>query len=135
MAGVATPASPFRSPEIIAKENAIKARLQRANNDNKASAQKSVNAQLAAYKKGKNKNKPITFTKTYNTQAIKGADQGFTPSDYGVGAGAAIPYQIGDSKATAAAQYTPKPAPPTKRRTDTTAITKRLANIKNVKGL
>jgi hypothetical protein len=98
-----------RNREIRAKEDAIKRRLQRSNDNNKKSAQKSA-AALANKAKGTGK----TFTKSYTTQKILGADKGFTKSDYGVGAGAAIPYQIGDSKSTVAIKATggkPKPKP------------------------
>ena len=129
MAEVMTPASPYRSPEILAKEKAIKDRLATWNTSNQKSAQTKANKQVADWKKklsGKPnsgwastplKDAPRTFTQNYNTQAIKGADQGFTPSDYGVGAGAAIPYQIGTTSNTASAKYTPPKAK---------AITKRL---------
>jgi hypothetical protein len=134
MAAPMTPAEPTRDAAIKAKENAIKSRLSRLNTTNKLAAQKVVNKQRSTYAK----NKPAkgkTFMKQYNTQAIKGAKEGFTPSDYGVGAGAAIPYQIGESKATASATYTPEKRPgrpsTTTRRV---AIENRLLDKAKVKG-
>lgn len=118
-----------RDREIRAKENAILARLSRTNSNNRLSAQNKVNSQARAY----GKRKPVkgkTFVSSYETQKIKGADQGFSKSDYGVGAGAAIPYQIGIQKNTATAKYTPKVPRIKKPAAKSAAITRRLESKK-----
>lgn len=95
MAAPMTPAAPTRSQEIIAKENAIKKRLAKSNEDAKVAAGKNMNKKLAILKKRKQTG---VVSSSYNTQSILGANKGFAKSDYGVGAGAAIPYQIGTEK-------------------------------------
>lgn len=73
------------SPERIkagrAREDAIKRRLAKSNKKARAKAKGKINK-----KKG--------GTKSYKEQYIRGKSQGYSQSDYGVGAGAAIPYQI-----------------------------------------
>jgi hypothetical protein len=85
----------MRSDAIMAKENAIKARLDKTNNLNKVKAQSSVAKELAALKK---RGRTGVASRSYESQGILGADKGFSQSDYGVGAGAAIPYQIGTNQ-------------------------------------
>ncbi|MGS2592248.1 hypothetical protein [Streptomyces hebeiensis] len=75
-----------RKTEISMREAAIKRRLAKANNDARNKTIKSIDP-----KKG--------GTKSYTTQSIK-TGGGFTKSDYGVGSGAAIPYQLSNTKKT-----------------------------------
>lgn len=111
MAAPMNAASPTRSNAILAKENAIKAKLATWNTSNKKSSQTKLNKTVANYAK-KKPPKPRMFNQQYSTQVIKGADKGFAKSDYGVGDGAAIPYQIGNQQATVSAKYVPPKAKP-----------------------
>lgn len=120
-----------RDRAILLKENAIKAKLNKYNQTNKTSAQTKLNKTVADYGK-KKPPKSRTFTQQYATQSIKGADKGFSKSDYGVGAGAAIPYQIGSGQSTASATYNPpgtKPKPKPTNKFGAIAIADRLKNL------
>jgi hypothetical protein len=77
-----------RSAEIAAKELAVRRKLSDYNSKNKNSA-------LVKLKK----NKAKVATERYNLKSIRTGD-GFTRSDYGVGKGAGIPYQIKQTSAT-----------------------------------
>lgn len=134
MAAPMTAASPTRSSAILAKENAIKAKLNKYNVANKKSATAQATKKLKPWLKGK---KAHTSTAFYNTQSIKGADKGFTKSDYGVGAGAAIPYQIGTDRQVAKVTHNPNPKPKPTTKTRVVAIDNRLKNLDKtkVKGL
>jgi hypothetical protein len=92
MAAPMTPASPFKSNAILAKESAIQKRLDQINNasKDKATSQlaKDIEARRKAHKSG-------TVTRKFDTQYIKGANEGFSQTDFGALQGAAIPYQIG----------------------------------------
>jgi hypothetical protein len=87
MAMPMTSASPSRSKLILDKENAIKRRLAAQNEKNKTSAYNKITKRSSS------------GYRDYNTQSIK-TGNGFTKSDYGVGNGAAIPYQLQDTKKT-----------------------------------
>jgi hypothetical protein len=84
------PAQQMRSKEIAKRERAIKDRLSKNN--------------AANLKKAK-------VGKAYNYEYLKDEREGFTDSDYGVGDGAAIPYQIGSAKVTKPKKGSPKPPP------------------------
>ncbi len=100
---------PSRSSQIRSKEAAITRRLSEVNSKNKKTASRAVMSGAIKLKKAK---KYGTITKSYDTQKILGADKGFTKSDYGVGSGAAIPYQIGAGKGKVSATVArPKPKP------------------------
>lgn len=112
MAAPATPAGPYRNPEIAAREKAIKDRLAKLNGASKTKATSTVAAQLAAMKKKKQYG---NISQKYDVQSILGANKGFAQSDYGVDQGAAIPYQIGTKQEAISASNlkpTPKPAKP-----------------------
>lgn len=94
-----------RAAQIKSKEDAIKRRLEKDSSAAKSKAQQAASAK-AKLAKGTGKK----FTVNYNTQSILGENKGFTKSDYGVGAGAAIPYQIGSGKGSVSATAS-KPAP------------------------
>jgi nucleoid-associated protein YgaU len=112
MAAPATPASPSRDAQIKAKEDAIKRKLAKDSSGDKAKALKLAQAK-AKLAPGTGKK----FTAQYTTKNILGEDKGFSKSDYGVGAGAAIPYQIGSGRASVSATATkPKPKPKPKPR-------------------
>lgn len=112
MAAPMTPAQPTRSQEIKAKEDAIKKRLDAANKPAAAKATANVARDLASLKK---KGKTGTASSSYSAKSILGADKGFTKSDYGVGSGAAIPYQIGNTTKKVSAHYSaPGKKPPVK---------------------
>ncbi|MFE1914986.1 hypothetical protein [Streptomyces anandii] len=117
MAAPMKAAAPTRSQQILAKENAIKNRLNGINTQNRVKATAQVSNDI---KKLLKKHKSGTVTKSYKTQSILGANKGFSKSDYGVGQGAGIPYQIGTStqKVTQSTKpkkmtphYTPAPKP------------------------
>jgi len=114
-----TPSGPFRNPQIIEKENAIKRRLEATNRANmlKAMAPKSIG-----------KGKKPTVTASYKAQEILGKDKGFTPSDYGANKGAAIPYQIGTVTKTVSsrsAHQATKPSSPNRSAHKVTSPTMR----------
>lgn len=96
-----------RQSQIAAKEKAIKRRLAAGSLKDKDKAKKYVQAKAkTAAGTGK------TFNAKYTSKQILGADKGFAKSDYGVGAGAAIPYQVGDVKVNVSATASkPKPKP------------------------
>lgn len=82
---------------IKIKQSAIERRLNKANSK----------ARTAAIAKSKKTKKPVD----YKTQAIK-SGSGFTPSDYGVGNGAAIPYQLKTTTASSnKLPIKPRPVP------------------------
>jgi hypothetical protein len=87
MAAPMAAAAPMKDPAVKAKEDAIKRRLDADNTKAKWNANKA----LVTKKSG---------TSQYDVKKIAGADKGFTQSDYGVGDGAAIPYQIQTDKGT-----------------------------------
>ncbi|MFE1145192.1 LysM peptidoglycan-binding domain-containing protein [Streptomyces rochei] len=101
-----------RSAEIKARENAIKRRLEQESSKARSAALKDVRSQA-----GKAGGTGKTFTKNYTTKSILGENKGFTKSDYGVGNGAAIPYQVGNAtaKVSATATKKPKKQPPKKK--------------------
>lgn len=82
-----------RSWEIKKRKDALTRKLQA---ENRASQKKALNS-IDSKKGG---------SKSYNVKSIPGKEKGFTDSDFGVGAGAGIPYQITNSKGTASK---PKP--------------------------
>lgn len=94
MAAPMTPASPTRDQQIVAKENAIKKRITWNNTKNRLRATADANKEFTK-KKGK-----APVVKTYDTQKLLGEKEGYTKSDYGIGQGAAIPYQIKSGKDT-----------------------------------
>lgn len=103
MAAPMTPASPLRDQEVQQRENAIKKRLDAANQKNKIKATGEVASDMAAWKKKHPKGGGGHISsKNYTTQSLLGAKQGYSQSDYGVDQGAAIPYKIGttDHKVT-----------------------------------
>lgn len=77
------PIAASRDVQIAGREAAIKRKLDKSNMANQRTALASINKKTGG-------------TKKYATKEIAGADKGFTKSDYGVGLGAAIPYQITD---------------------------------------
>lgn len=102
MAAPMTPAEPTRTKEIKAREDAIRRKLFAQNHKNQAVARSKINPKTGG-------------TKTYETQRISGSREGFEKSDYGVGAGAAIPYQIlkgtGKISVNKSKYQKPKPKP------------------------
>lgn len=109
MAAPMKPAEPTRDQQIKAKEDAIKRRLASDSSKAKATAQSKVNKAAAARAK---LGKYGTVTGSYDTKKILGSKEGFSKSDYGVGAGAAIPYQIGSGKGSVSKTINkPKPKP------------------------
>lgn len=77
----ATKKDPNRAIQIKAKKDAITRKLQLNNRAAQVAAGKKINP-----KKG--------GVASYVTEKIAGREKGFGESDFGVGAGAAIPYQI-----------------------------------------
>lgn len=122
MAAPMTPASPLRDQEVMQRENAIKKRLNAANQKNKIKATGEVAADMSAWKKKHPKGGTHIASKNYTTQGILGADKGYSKSDYGVDQGAAIPYEIGTTNHTVSKVSVPwgkgkgKPSMPTPKR-------------------
>lgn len=115
MAAPMKPAEPTRDQQITAKENAIKKRLQKRNTTNQIKAKGQVAAELSKMRKGHRRGDVV---RKYQTQAIRGSKEGYAKSDFGVGAGAAVPYQIGTYTNLEAGSTKPKPKlPPSKRNT------------------
>lgn len=79
--GKAGRGTPERIKAGRAREAAIKRRLKKSNKKARSKAYASINKKKGGKKK-------------YKEQYIRGSDQGYRRSDYGVGHGAAIPYQI-----------------------------------------
>lgn len=127
-----------REAEIKAREDAIKRRLEETNKKNKDTATKTLDKRL---KDMALKGKYGKVTEKYQTQQILGADKGFTKSDYGVGAGAAIPYQIGTAEKTVSREsvrpekpraYKPKPKSSSSSKGHTTYTVKRGDNLSSI---
>jgi hypothetical protein len=72
----------IRDIKVKGQGDAIRRRLMQSNVKNEAAAK----AQIKKQKGG---------SATYKSQYIRGSNEGFSPSDFGIDAGAAIPYQIG----------------------------------------
>lgn len=84
--------TPKEESEKLQRQAAIQRRLDKENKAAEVGAK--VKSSKMTPKGGK-------FTPTnYQEKYIKGEKEGFTKSDYGVGAGAAIPYQIGSKTKT-----------------------------------
>jgi len=81
-----------RNSEIASKRNAIQRRLTQNSAAGKNSATQAANIEAAKLRR---QNKGGKVTKKYTQEYIKGEKEGFSSSDFGVGKGAAIPYQIG----------------------------------------
>lgn len=125
MAEPMNPAAPYKNPEILAREKAIKTRLSALNNKNITAAKTLAAKKLKPYE---GKKKAHTSTAFYDTQLVRGAKEGFAESDYGAEKGAAIPYQIGTYKNTVRKTYTPPTSKPTTK-TKEVAISDRLKNL------
>ncbi|HEY9259032.1 hypothetical protein [Chitinophaga sp.] len=97
MADLNSPLYGQRDYQIMMKRNAIERKL---SDDNRAGMTKAIGA---ANKSKKNS--------TYSEGRILGQKEGFTNSDFGVGAGAAIPYQVANTTKTVK-PGTKVPAPP-----------------------
>lgn len=85
-----------REKQIAVKHGAVKRAIQASNSKASKKAKDSIK------KKG---------TASYKEQYLKGSKQGFTKSDYGVGKGAAIPYQVGTNTAKVSKGIKTRPKP------------------------
>lgn len=111
---MAAPGIPSRENEIASKRGAIERRLNQKSAAGKNSATQAANIEAAKLRR---QNKGGKVTKSYTTDYIKGDKEGFSRSDFGVGKGAAIPYQIGTKTDKVIKDVrrvnTPKPKPST----------------------